>query len=153
MQFRCYRCGYVLGGGMPPLEALSIEQAAVVGEINLAQYAELEGTVYDGLSPANLCDFCLRAVADFREHYELQREGETFAEAQVRRDAYQSHRAEFKNRSLTCKTCQWTYTVQDGPLRCVLYNRWQQVHMLVMAGCNVVELVQLVTSGMEISNV
>jgi len=146
MQFRCYRCGYVLGGGMPPLEALSIEQAA--GQIDLSQYVQLQDTVYDGLTPANLCDFCLRAVADFREHYELQGEDETFDGAQVRRDSY--HRAEFDNRSLTCRTCQWTYTVDDGPFQSVLYNRWQQIHMLVMAGCIVDQLVQLVITGYEV---
>ena len=74
-------------------------------------------------------------------------QGETWAEAQAWRLAH--HVAEFEKKSLVCKTCEWTYTVQDGPSRQVLYNRWMQIHKLVMAGCNVVELTELVMSGME----
>lgn len=63
MQFRCYSCGLVFRDGIPPLEALSIDQLGTgSSEIH---HDLLYGTPYEGLSTFNFCMFCLTAIQDF----------------------------------------------------------------------------------------
>lgn len=67
MQYRCYSCGFVFANGLPPMEALTDDQHALVTdetrEHNDAKFI-LETTMYSGLSTANFCDDCLLAIID-----------------------------------------------------------------------------------------
>lgn len=67
MNFRCYSCGTVFHEGLPPMEALSDQQASLVGapRVEVTDFAAmLLGTVFEGMTPANFCDVCLLALVD-----------------------------------------------------------------------------------------
>jgi hypothetical protein len=134
MQFSCVRCGFKFHNGLPPLEALSRDQSMFVGDdVNpVDQYVFLQGTIYDGLSPANLCDFCLRCVADYQQLYAA--------------DVVQPHRCRFvmvdhHTHRLECDDCDWTsddfYRENNvDPYEWdqhVLFNRLMQIHQIFMS--------------------
>lgn len=68
MQFRCYMCGLVMHDGIPPLEALSAQQAAEVGAPvpeGERRFHTLEGTPYEGMSVYSFCSFCLTYITEY----------------------------------------------------------------------------------------
>ena len=65
MQFSCYACGLKFSDGLPPIEALSIQQLGAVGERPTIQHDLLFGTKWEGLSTANFCAFCITVIRDF----------------------------------------------------------------------------------------
>jgi len=60
-------CGYLLHDGIPPLEALSQDQAAVVGgvEDHPARHDVLASTKFEGMSTYSFCGFCLTVIRDY----------------------------------------------------------------------------------------
>lgn len=76
MQYRCYACGFKLGTGMPPVEALSAAQNQLVGaEDDLQRHDVLRNTKFEGMSTYSFCTFCLLVLQmaegtwDIREKY------------------------------------------------------------------------------------
>lgn len=67
MKFVCYTCGFVFHHGIPPVEALSTEQAPAAGPIHEHnnRFTILEGTRFEGMSTYNFCSFCLVVITDF----------------------------------------------------------------------------------------
>lgn len=67
MKFSCYGCGMLFHNGPPPLEALSAPQAWLMEpsmERDL-KIRSLDGTRFEGLSSAGICEFCLLWVHEF----------------------------------------------------------------------------------------
>ena len=70
--FTCYGCGALFHDGLPPLEALSDQQASFVMDVDTPEALERElksrslvGTRFEGLSSAGICEFCLLWVHEF----------------------------------------------------------------------------------------
>lgn len=63
LDFRCV-CGFVLSKGLPPIEALSVEQGSLADPDNQGQmYRDrLKGTRYEGMSSAGFCTPCMILV-------------------------------------------------------------------------------------------
>ena len=70
MQYRCFTCGFLFYNGMPPVEALSDTQHSVVfreeyPRMDLSdEKLALEQTIYNGMSPSNFCEICMKAIMD-----------------------------------------------------------------------------------------
>lgn len=76
MQYRCYSCGLKLGDGIPPIEALSTNQAAAVGAVEDApqRHDLLQGTKFEGMSTYSFCSFCLHMIQTAPDAFEGRQE-------------------------------------------------------------------------------
>lgn len=126
MQFRCYTCAFVFHDGMPPMEALSDQQSALVtGEVRTGDLdfrLLLLDTVYSGLTPANFCTPCLTAIVDCPAAFREDREGH---------DLDQNPNAIW----CTCGTTLWTSRVDRTKKGTDYYGTgadWVEVNRLMM---------------------
>lgn len=119
MQFRCYSCGYKFADGLPPLEALDKQQAAIVGglEDSPARFAVLEGTQFEGMSTYSFCSFCLMAIQEA-------------VEAVTNRPRYPGHHTTWSgiDNTITCQ-CGDVFEVPPGASGHHLGNRWLIQHV------------------------
>lgn len=68
MKTRCYLCTYVLHNGIPPMEALSQDQAGVIGGVDdhPNRFAGLPVEFHD-MSRYSFCEFCLTYLDNYYE--------------------------------------------------------------------------------------
>jgi hypothetical protein len=114
MKFRCYACGLEFRNGLPPLEALSVEQYR-----HEFHHDVLVGTAFEGMSPYGFCAFCLSVIRDFPLAMEDKND-------------LPGHHMVFTEHNLTCE-CGWfmCYPIpQDWNWKNVLRNRSMNMHVI-----------------------
>lgn len=138
MQFRCHRCGYVFHNGLPPIEALSVDQSVIVGVVFDGDPNDvLVGTVFEGMTVHNLCTFCLQAVVLHPEMFAKDgapEEHNNFNWVSGPRQDLAPRR--IATTTLECKDCGWKFTLSGFKVNNVsthvLMNRLQVLHFLGM---------------------
>jgi hypothetical protein len=121
MVTKCPLCGFRLHNGPPTPAELSAAQARLVDGPAIDRDA-LDGTIFEGMSPRSLCDFCRFALTTFPE---------MFAEDEYREMPHVAHTsisgATDADAKLVCDTCGCEQRT-DGPLEWVTANRRRALH-------------------------